>query len=63
MPHDQDEIYVVTTGRARFVGVDGEAAVGPGDVIFVPAGEEHRFHDFTENFATLVIFAPAEEES
>jgi len=26
----------------------------------VPAGEEHRFVDVTEDFAVVVIFAPAE---
>jgi mannose-6-phosphate isomerase-like protein (cupin superfamily) len=27
--------------------------------LFVPAGEEHRFHDVTEDMALLVFFAPA----
>jgi mannose-6-phosphate isomerase-like protein (cupin superfamily) len=61
-PHRQDEIYVVTTGRARFTADSGEAEVGPGDVIFVPAGEAHRFVDVAEDFATLVFFAPAETD-
>jgi quercetin dioxygenase-like cupin family protein len=30
-------------------------------VIFVPAGEEHRFTNVTEDLALLVIFGPAEE--
>jgi hypothetical protein len=25
----------------------------------IPAGEEHRFHDVTEDMALLVFFAPA----
>jgi hypothetical protein len=29
-------------------------------VFFVPAREEHRFHDITEDLAVLVFFAPAE---
>jgi quercetin dioxygenase-like cupin family protein len=33
--------------------------VGPGSVIFVPSGEEHRFTDITEDLALLVVFAPA----
>ena len=34
-PHDEDEIYVVLSGRGRFV-VDGDdVAVGPGSMLFV----------------------------
>ncbi|MFI7698028.1 cupin domain-containing protein [Nonomuraea sp. NPDC049480] len=58
-PHTEDEIYVVTAGRARIVTASGEAEVGPGAVIFVPAGEEHRFVDITEDLALLVVFGPA----
>ncbi|MCC5579611.1 cupin domain-containing protein [Microtetraspora sp. AC03309] len=58
-PHTEDEIYVVTAGRARIVASSGEAEVGPGAVIFVPAGEEHRFVDISENLALLVVFGPA----
>ena len=59
-PHTEDEVYVVTAGRARFVAEDGETEVAPGDVIFVPAGQEHRFVDIREDFALLVVFGPAE---
>ena len=58
-PHTEDEIYVVTAGRARIVTPSGAADVGPGAVIFVPAGEEHRFVDITEDLALLVVFGPA----
>ncbi|GAA2144413.1 cupin domain-containing protein [Actinomadura napierensis] len=58
-PHTEDEIYVVTAGRATIVTPDATAAVGPGSVIFVPAGEEHRFTDITEDLALLVVFGPA----
>jgi quercetin dioxygenase-like cupin family protein len=60
-PHTEDEIYVVTTGRARMVTPDGSAEVGPGSVIFVPAGEQHRFEEVTEDLALLVVFGPAYE--
>ena len=60
-PHTEDEIYVVTAGRA-FLEAGGErVAVGPGSVIYVAAGEVHRFADVTEDLATVVLFAPAEE--
>ena len=57
-PHHEDEIYVVTTGRATLVTPTGSEVVGPGDVLFVPAEEEHRFTDVTEDLALLVFFAP-----
>src|ERR1700759_1495457 len=60
-PHTEDEVYVVTAGRARIVTPDGTAQVEPGSVIFVPAGEEHRFEEITEDLALLVIFGPAYE--
>ena len=59
-PHTEDEIYVCTTGRARFVTPSGECDVGPGTVIFVPAREEHRFVDIVERLSLVVVFAPAE---
>jgi mannose-6-phosphate isomerase-like protein (cupin superfamily) len=59
-PHDEDEVYVVLAGSATFVGDDtGSVAVGPGSVIFVPAGEGHRFVDITEALAVVVVFGPA----
>ena len=58
-PHAEDEIYVVTAGRARIVTPHDAAQVGPGSVIFVPAGEEHRFTDVAEDLALLVVFGPA----
>jgi mannose-6-phosphate isomerase-like protein (cupin superfamily) len=58
-PHTEDEVYVVTAGRARIVTPERSAEVGPGSVIFVPSGEEHRFVDVTEDLALLVVFGPA----
>ncbi len=60
-PHTEDEIYVVTTGRARLRAGGESAEVGPGSVIYVPAAEVHAFTDITEDFAALVLFAPAED--
>ena len=58
-PHTEDEIYVVTAGRAQIETPGRTAEVGPGAVIFVPAGEEHRFTDVTEDLVLLVMFGPA----
>ncbi|MCI0686709.1 MAG: cupin domain-containing protein [Sporichthyaceae bacterium] len=60
-PHSEDEIYVVQSGRATVVTPSGSAAVAPGSVIFVPAGEDHRFVDLTEDLALVVLFAPPYE--
>lgn len=59
-PHTEDEIYLVTRGTATLWTPSGTAQLGPGDVAFVPAGEEHRFVDIVEDFAAIVVFGPAE---
>jgi mannose-6-phosphate isomerase-like protein (cupin superfamily) len=62
-PHGEDEIYVVLRGHARMVADSGEADVGPGTVIYVPAEEYHQFTDVSEDLSVLVVFAPAETAS
>jgi mannose-6-phosphate isomerase-like protein (cupin superfamily) len=57
-PHTEDEIYVVQAGRATLVTDSGTAPVAPGSVIFVPAGETHKFTEILENLAMVVVFAP-----
>ncbi len=57
-PHTEDEIYVVCGGRARLVAGDAEVELRPGSVVYVPAGEPHRFVDVLEDLALLVLFAP-----
>ncbi len=59
-PHTEDEIYVVTAGQAVLQAGGDSAAVGPGSVIYVAAGEVHKFTDITEDLAAIVLFAPAE---
>ena len=59
-PHTEDELYVCTGGQATLWTPTRSVPMGPGDVTFVPAGEEHRFVDITEDFTVLVIFGPAE---
>jgi mannose-6-phosphate isomerase-like protein (cupin superfamily) len=58
-PHTEDEVYVVTGGRAAFTSGDRTVDVEPGTVLFVPADEAHRFHDITEDLTLLVFFGPA----
>lgn len=59
-PHTEDEIYLVTAGRAAFEAGGDRIQVGPGSVLYVPAGEVHRFTDVTSDLAVVVVFAPAE---
>ena len=55
-PHEQDEVYVIATGSGTFVNGPHRVPFGPGDVLFTPAGQVHRFENFSDDFATWVIF-------
>jgi mannose-6-phosphate isomerase-like protein (cupin superfamily) len=60
-PHRQDEIYYVISGRAQIRVADEDRPVGPGSIVFVATGVEHRFHTIEEDLSILVVFAPAED--
>ena len=55
-PHSRDELYVVVSGTGEFVNGPDRHPFRPGDVLFVPAGVEHRFEDFSDDFAVWVVF-------
>jgi len=55
-PHAQDEIYVIISGHGIFQNGEEKHPFHPGDVLFVPAGREHRFLEFSADFKTWVIF-------
>jgi mannose-6-phosphate isomerase-like protein (cupin superfamily) len=55
-PHGQDEVYVVVQGHGAFVCGDARHPFGPGDLLFVPAGVEHRFEDFSDDLTVWVVF-------
>lgn len=55
-PHAQDELYFVHSGAATFTLEGERMACAAGDALFVPAGAEHRFVDFSDDFATWVVF-------
>jgi mannose-6-phosphate isomerase-like protein (cupin superfamily) len=59
-PHDADEVYFVVRGQGQFRHGDSDEAVGPGEVLYVPARQKHGFHDITEELVLLVVFAPSE---
>ena len=55
-PHDRDEVYVVARGSGVFYDGAARRPVSPGTFLFVPAGREHRFEDFSGDFAVWVFF-------
>jgi mannose-6-phosphate isomerase-like protein (cupin superfamily) len=55
-PHRRDEMYVVVQGEGSFVNGPNRHRFGPGDLLFVPAGVEHRFEEFTDDLAVWVVF-------
>ncbi len=55
-PHEQDELYIVVSGTGEFVSAGQPYSFAPGDVLFVPAGVEHRFTTFSPDFVAWVIF-------
>lgn len=55
-PHTRDEVYVVISGSGWFVHEGERQPFEVGEVLFVPAGDAHWFEDFTEDFATWVLF-------
>jgi mannose-6-phosphate isomerase-like protein (cupin superfamily) len=55
-PHDRDEVYVIIAGEGDFYSDGNWCKFKAGDFLFVPAGVEHRFENFTSDFSTWVIF-------
>ena len=58
-PHEQDEIYVVHSGKGTFVSGDQHQPFEAGDALFVSAGVEHRFEGFSDDFeAWAMLYGP-----
>ena len=55
-PHDRDEVYFVVSGSGDFVVAGERSTFAAGDALFVAAGVEHRFENFTADFTTWVVF-------
>ena len=60
LPHGEDEVYLILSGRSSFTAGHAVRQVEPGDTIFVAAGAPHRFHDITDEMRIVVVFAPPE---
>jgi quercetin dioxygenase-like cupin family protein len=59
-PHTEDELYYVIAGRGLVtVGAETRSVV-PGSLLFVAAGDPHRFHAIEQRLELLVAFGPAE---
>lgn len=56
-PHDDDEVYLVLSGRARMRLDDADRAVGPGSLLYISASTEHAFFEIEEDMTLLVMFA------
>lgn len=55
-PHKQGEVYVVVSGTGEFECAGRRAPFSSGDVLFAPAGIEHRFVNFGDDLAVWVFF-------
>lgn len=55
-PHDRDEFYFVISGTGTYLRGGERVDFGPGDMLFAAAGDDHRFADFSTDFATWVLF-------
>lgn len=55
-PHERDEVYIIISGSGEFLNDGKRVNFGPGDFLFVPAGVDHRFENFSEDFSTWVLF-------
>ena len=56
-PHDDDEVYLVLSGRARMRMNDEDRAVEPGSLLYISASTEHAFFEIEEDMTLLVMFA------
>lgn len=54
--HDQNEVYVIQSGSRYFIHGHERRPFEAGEALFVPAGDAHRFEEFSDDFAAWVIF-------
>lgn len=55
-PHTRDEIYFVARGTGLFFDGEQKHSVSSGSFLFVPAGQMHRFEEFSSDFVVWVAF-------
>ena len=54
--HNKDELYVIFKGTGELVIEKERLSFNPGDVLFVPAGKEHHFENFSDDLITWAVF-------
>lgn len=54
---DEDELFLVVAGRLRIELREGDVVLGPGELLVVPRGTEHR--PVAEPRAHVLLFEPA----
>jgi mannose-6-phosphate isomerase-like protein (cupin superfamily) len=59
-PHTKDEVYVIVRGRGVLFHDGRRDAFAAGDLLFVAAGTEHHFEEFSDDLAVWVVFYGAE---
>jgi mannose-6-phosphate isomerase-like protein (cupin superfamily) len=55
-PHAQDEVYIIIRGRGVLLHEGRRESFEAGDFLFVTAGTEHRFEDFSGDVAYWRVF-------
>src|SRR5438309_8296182 len=55
-PHTRDEVYFVARGKGFFFDGEQRHSIQAGSFLFVPAGQIHRFDDFSSEFVVWVVF-------
>ena len=55
-PHEQDELYFAVQGKGVLVHDGQRTPFSAGDAMFVAAGIDHHFADFTQDLAVWVVF-------
>ena len=60
--HSIEQVLIVTEGKGIVATDEEEVTVGPGDVIFIPAGEKH-WHGATKDttFSHIYVMSPEQK--
>ena len=60
-PNNKDEIYVIASGHTTLYREGQRIMYFTGDVLFIAAGIDHRFENFSDDFTSWIIFYNQEE--
>jgi mannose-6-phosphate isomerase-like protein (cupin superfamily) len=61
-PHDEDEVYLVLSGKARMRLGEEERDVGAGSLLYISATTDHSFFEIEEDMTLMVMFAAMPSE-